>query len=60
MGLNVGWWGSTEKKKVSYLHGLRGRHGYSDQRSSQNRAPSVVFIVVGSEGKEDKMIRSSA
>ena len=27
-------WGSAEKKEASHLHGLRGRHQYSDQRSN--------------------------
>ena len=60
LGWRLAWWGSTEKKEVSHLLGLRGRHQYSDQHSNQNRAPCVAFIVVGTEGEADQRTRSSA
>ena len=31
----LAWWGSTEKKETSHFPGLRERHQYSVQRSSQ-------------------------
>ena len=34
-GGRLAWWGSTEKKEASHLLRLRGRHQYSDQRSSR-------------------------
>ena len=56
----LAWWGSTEKKEVSHLLGLRGRHQYSDQRSNRNRASCVASTAVGTEGEEDQTARSSA
>ena len=41
-GWRLVWWGSTEKKETSHLLALRGRHQYSDQCSSRNRAPCVA------------------
>ena len=38
----LAWFGSTEKKEASHSLGLRGRHQYSDQRSTRNRARCVV------------------
>ena len=59
-GWRIAWWGSTEKNEASHLLGLRGRHQYSDQRSSRNRAPCVASIAVRTEGEDDQMARSSA
>ena len=39
--------------------GLRERLQYSDQRSSQIRAPCVVSTAAGTEGEEDQMARLS-
>ena len=36
--------------------GLRARHQYIDQSSSQIRAPCAAFAAVGSEGKEDRIV----
>ena len=60
LGWRLSWWESTEKKEASHLLGLGGRHQYSDQRSNRNRAPCVAFTVVGTEGEEDQIARSSA
>ena len=57
-GWRPAWWRSTEKKETLDFLGLRGRHQYSDQRSSRIKAPCVAFIVVGTEGQEDRMARS--
>ena len=46
----LAWWGSTEKKDASHLLGLRGRHQYSDRRSSRNRAPCVAYTAAVTEG----------
>ena len=54
MGWKVAWWGSTEKKEVSHLLGLRERHQYSDQRSNQNRALCVASTAVRTEGRRTK------
>ena len=43
----LAWWGSTEKKEASHLLGLRGRHQYSDQRFSRNRAACMASTAVG-------------
>ena len=56
LGWRLAWWGSTEKKEVSHLLGLRGRH----QCSNRNRAPSVVSTAVGIKEEEDQMARLSA
>ena len=56
----LAWWESTEKKETTYLIGSRGRHQYSDRRSSRIRAPCVASIAVESEREEDQMDRSSA
>ena len=53
----LAWWGSTEKKEVSHLLGLRGRHQYSDQRSNQNRAPCVASTAVGTEEEDRSPLR---
>ena len=50
----------TEKKEASHLLGLRGRHQHSYQRSNRNRAPCVASTVLGTEGEEHQMARSSA
>ena len=60
LGWRLAWWGSTEKKEVSHLLGLRGRHQYSDQRSNRNKASCVASIAVRIEGEVDQMARSSA
>ena len=60
LGFWLAWWESTEKKEASHLFGLRGRHQYSDRRSSRIRAPCIVSTAVGPQGKEDRMARSSA
>ena len=60
LGWKLAWLGSSEKKKTLHLLGLRGRHQYSDQRSSQIRAPCVASIAVGTDGEEDQMARLSA
>ena len=57
-GWRLAWWGSTEKKEASHLLGLRGRHQYSEQRSSRMRASRVASIAVGTEGEEDQMAKS--
>ena len=49
LGWRLAWWGSTDKE-ASHLLGLRGRHQYSDQRSNQNRAPSMASTAVGDRG----------
>ena len=59
LGRRLAWWGSAEKKEASYLLGLRGRHQYSDQRSSPIRAPCMASTTAGTEGEEDQMARSS-
>ena len=43
-------WEFTEKKEVSHLLGLRGKHQFSDQRSSRIRASCVASTVAGAEG----------
>ena len=60
VGWRLAWWKSTEKNEASHLVGSRGRHQYSDQRFSRIRAPCVASTVVGTEGEEDQMARSSA
>ena len=60
LGWRLAWWGSTEKKEASHLLGLRGRQQYSDQRSNRYRALCMASTVVGTEGKENQMARSSA
>ena len=60
LGWRLAWWGSTEKKKASHLLGLRGRHQYSDQHFSQNRAPCVASTTVETKEEEDQMARLSA
>ena len=59
-GWRLAWWGSNEKKKASHLLGLRGRHQYSDQRSSRIRATCVASTSAGTEGEEDQMASLSA
>ena len=59
LGWRLARWGSTEKE-ASHLLELRERHQYLDQRSNRNRAPCVASTVVGTEGEEDQMARSSA
>ena len=51
-GWRLAWWGSTEMKEASHFLRFRGRHQYSDQRFSQNRAPYVASIAVGTKGEE--------
>ena len=53
LGWRLAWWGSTEKKKVSRLLGLRGRRQYSDQRSNRNRAPCVAPTQYGPKGRRN-------
>ena len=64
MGLNerrwcwrLAWWESD--KEVPHLLRLRGKHQYSDQCSSQIRAPCVTSTAAGIEGKKEQMARSS-
>ena len=54
------WWRSIEKKEVSHLLGLRGRHQYSYQRSNQIRALCVASTAVETEGKKDQITKLSA
>ena len=60
LGWRLAWREFTKKKEASHLLVLRGIRQYSDQRSSQNRAPCVTSIAVGTEGQEDQMARSSS
>ena len=53
----LAWWGSTKKKKASHFFGLKGRHRYSDQPSSQIRAICVASIAVGAKGEENQIAR---
>ena len=50
LGWKLAWWGSTEMKEASCLLGLRGRHQYSDQRSTLIRALRVAYTAVWTEG----------
>ena len=50
----LAWWGSTETKQASHMLGLRGRRHYSNQRSSEIRAPCVASTALGTEGEEDQ------
>ena len=61
LGWKLAWWGSTEKKEISHLLGLRGRHQYSDQCSNRSRAPCVASTAVETEEEEeDQMARPLA
>ena len=55
-GWRLAWWGSTVKKKISYLLRWRGRHHYSDQHSSRTRAPCVASTAAGTGGKRTKLL----
>ena len=52
--LEVSLVGIIEKKEVSHLLGLRGRHQYSDQRSSRIRSACVASTAMGARGRRIK------
>ena len=50
LGWRLASWGSTEKKEVSHLLGLRGRHQYLDHRFSRITVPCMASTAVGAKG----------